>query len=656
MSDPEKSPGDVMLFAEDAPAQTARPWKVLIVDDEEDIHAVTRLIFKKLAFEGRSVVTLSGHSGGDALRLLREHPDAAVLFLDVVMETETAGLDMVKRIREELGNRFVRIVLRTGQPGQLPPLEVINRYDINDYREKSSMTEPDLVMALFLALRTFRDIMALETMRKALDDAARTLRENSESLAMAQSIARFGSWHWDIGANRFICSEEVCRIMGLSHRQADITLDDFLERLHPLDARIYQSAIDKLFVSEETAVNLTYRIIRPDGEERVVREMGELFRDGSGSPVRLIATLRDITERARLEARNERAQQSRIAISAMLETGFAPLSIARQLEVAIDIILTIPWLAVLYKGSISLFDEQTGELVMTAQRNLAPDLLDACARIPLGHCLCGRAAQTRQLVFAAHLDDRHEIRYDGISPHGHYCSPILSQDHLLGVLNLYVPDGHAHDLEEDAFLGTISSTLASLIERRKMEEKLAWAQTEMEMLAHHDALTGLPNRLLFRELLSQNLSRARRENGVLAVMFMDLDRFKEVNDSHGHEVGDKLLVEVTKRVKKCCREGDTVARWGGDEFTLILPDVARAEHIHDVAKRIIETLCRPFHLEDVTCLIGTSIGISLFPSHGASMDELLKQADRAMYAVKDSGRNNYRFYKEGPEPQIDAAT
>jgi putative nucleotidyltransferase with HDIG domain len=145
------------------------PWKVLIVDDEPEVHNVTRLVLSNFRFEERPLKFLSAYSGAEAVRTLAEHPDVAVMLLDVVMETDQAGLDVVKRVRSELANPFVRIVLRTGQPGQAPEHHVIANYDINDYKDKTELTAQKLSTMMYATLRAHRDIMIIEANKRGLE-------------------------------------------------------------------------------------------------------------------------------------------------------------------------------------------------------------------------------------------------------------------------------------------------------------------------------------------------------------------------------------------------------------------------------------------------------------------------------------------------------
>jgi diguanylate cyclase (GGDEF)-like protein/PAS domain S-box-containing protein len=164
--------------------------------------------------------------------------------------------------------------------------------------------------------------------------------------------------------------------------------------------------------------------------------------------------------------------------------------------------------------------------------------------------------------------------------------------------------------------------------------------------AYHDVLTGLPNRLLFRDRLSLAIAQAKRSGHMLAVMFLDLDRFKAVNDGSGHAVGDQLLQAVAARVSKCIREGDTLARLGGDEFTLLLPHIAGREAAENAARKILSVISQPFPIDGQEHHSGMSIGIAVYPDDGDNMDALVRNADVAMYDVKARGRNNYVFFSE----------
>ena len=176
-------------------------------------------------------------------------------------------------------------------------------------------------------------------------------------------------------------------------------------------------------------------------------------------------------------------------------------------------------------------------------------------------------------------------------------------------------------------------------------------EERLHRLAHYDVLTGLPNRVLIMDRLRQALIQAKRGGGLVGILFLDLDRFKLINDTLGHKAGDLLLKGVAKRLQQAVREQDTVGRLGGDEFTIILPELHSAASAGNVAAKIIDSLAAPVPVEGHDLFVTTSIGIAIHPSNGESPDALIKNADIAMYQAKGQGRNNFQFYRRGHEDQ-----
>ncbi len=194
-------------------------------------------------------------------------------------------------------------------------------------------------------------------------------------------------------------------------------------------------------------------------------------------------------------------------------------------------------------------------------------------------------------------------------------------------------------VDDNNKLGGTVLVFHDVSEARKMAQQMTYQAT-------HDALTGLPNRVLLMDRLKQALSRAPWNKKSVAVLFLDLDRFKIVNDTLGHDTGDELLCQIANRMEKCIREGDTISRLGGDEFVVVLTDLAAEEDIPRVAKKFVDALAYPFTLNEQEFFITASIGISLFPGHGNDPFILMKNADIAMYQAKNSGRNNFLFYDD----------
>ena len=195
--------------------------------------------------------------------------------------------------------------------------------------------------------------------------------------------------------------------------------------------------------------------------------------------------------------------------------------------------------------------------------------------------------------------------------------------------------------QEISLTATSDGGMVSIV--RDITER-TYAEEQIKHLAYHDALTGLPNRLLFKDRLTVAISHAQRDRAKLAVLFLDLDRFKVINDSLGHNIGDQLLQAVSARVQSCVRESDTVARLGGDEFTVLLPHLPHAEDAALVAQKIIDAVRYPFQIEGREFFMTTSIGISLYPDDGFDAETLIRNADTAMYQAKEQGRDNYQLF------------
>ena len=203
------------------------------------------------------------------------------------------------------------------------------------------------------------------------------------------------------------------------------------------------------------------------------------------------------------------------------------------------------------------------------------------------------------------------------------------------IFPVYLMSDVVMNSEGDVF-ATVT-TCEDISERKRNEETI-------KNLVFFDVLTGLPNRALFNDRLRQELAKAHRHNQLLAIMFLDLDRFKVINDTFGHNTGDLFLQSVSERLKGIVREGDTVSRLGGDEFILLFPDIKNIEDATAIAQKIIEKLSEVFVLSDKELYITASIGISFFPQNGNNVETLVKNADTAMYYAKGEGRNNYQFY------------
>lgn len=215
--------------------------------------------------------------------------------------------------------------------------------------------------------------------------------------------------------------------------------------------------------------------------------------------------------------------------------------------------------------------------------------------------------------------------------------PLRSEQDIIGVLAVYAHSGAVRYTEQDRdLLQFVSTQVAAAIARKQME-------TRLRHVAQHDHLTDLPNRELFHERLQAAIDAARRDGGHLSLLYIDLDLFKQVNDTFGHATGDQLLQAIAQRLRHCVRESDTVGRIGGDEFLVLLNHLYRADHAAAVAEKIRTMLSQPFDLAGVCVTISPSIGIALYPEHGEDHEQLIRHADAAMYGAKRDGGNRLRM-------------
>jgi diguanylate cyclase (GGDEF)-like protein/PAS domain S-box-containing protein len=221
--------------------------------------------------------------------------------------------------------------------------------------------------------------------------------------------------------------------------------------------------------------------------------------------------------------------------------------------------------------------------------------------------------------------------------HSIFAFPILVGEEFYGVIELFARDVRPPDPGLIGAVQTIGSQIGQFMARKAAEQNLRF-------FASHDSLTGLSNRTMFNDRLHQALAQAARFERSLALLFIDLDGFKQVNDTLGHAVGDILLAELANRLRATLREGDVIGRMGGDEFVVLIEEFTEAGQVAEVAKKLLDTVARPFALQGREFQVTASLGISIYPDDGKDADTLIKNADMAMYLVKQQGKNSYRFY------------
>ncbi len=341
----------------------------------------------------------------------------------------------------------------------------------------------------------------------------------------------------------------------------------------------------------------------------------------------------------------QRQHYIEIVLNKMLTISLEPHPLEETLDRILDQIISVPWLALKPTGAVFLADKKSKELVLASYKELSAGIKDLCARVPLDKCLCGKAAASGEIVFTNNIDNTHETKYEGISPHGHYCVPIKSAGKVIGVLTLCLKEGHVRNYDDDEFLRAIANVLAVSIIRKQAEKQLQYE-------AVHDPLTGLYNRRFFLKQLTNAVRSAKRYGHKLSVCLCDLDRFKEVNDTYGHKVGDEVLLTFSKIVKEELRSDDIPGRYGGDEFCILFNNTPADEAIVCVER--IRTRFQNFFRGGkygIRTPVSATFGLADLSPEQENEKDLLLSADQALYKAKNSGRNQSRC-KQRSKPLV----
>jgi PAS domain S-box-containing protein len=404
---------------------------------------------------------------------------------DAVEEFESFGLEF--RIRRLEGS--IRCVYAQGQvyresAGQRATMvgtvvDITERKRVEDTFQRAHHELEQRVKARTAELMaTHSGLQQQITARKQAEAA---LRASEQRYTKAAEIAHFGYWDRDFSKHAMLWSDEVYRIFGVAPGGFDGTYDAFLHLVHPDDRKRLKHA-ENTAISAQEPLDIEYRIVRPDGAERVIHSVVEGRFEETGKPVGLHGVVHDITQRKRAEEELRNSLRYQEIIASILRVSLSPVSLDEMLAQALTLVLTSHDLRLENKGCIFLIEDASQALVLKVRQGLPDSIMDTCSRIPLGRCLCGRVAQTGSVLHVEEVGHRHELAYTGMTPHGHYCVPILSDGTMLGVLNLYVPEGHRRLEVEERFVTAIADTLAVIIRRRRAEQALAEAQARYEDL------------------------------------------------------------------------------------------------------------------------------------------------------------------------------
>ena len=467
------------------------------------------------------------------------------------------------------------------------------------------------------------------TDRKQAEEA---LRLSESRLEEAQRLAHLGSWNWDLATGTLSWSDELCHIYGVDPQVHVPTFEDFLKRVHPEDRPMVESLVAQA-MADLKPFSYELRILRPDGEVRTLFDQSEVLIGEQGRAAGIAAACLDITARKMGEV----LEQDRRLILEQVAQNEPLTEILSRVATMIE--TQVPG----SRSSILLLKD--GRLLAGASPHLPTAYSEALEGLPIGPTAgsCGTSAHRGETVITEDIatdplwDDYRQLAL----PHGLracWSMPIPSSEGgALGSLALCRDERSApsaHDLDA---MGMATRLAAVAIEHRLLTDQLSHQ-------AQHDALTGLPNRLLFQDRLSQALAQAQRKQYQVAVLYMDLDRFKVINDTLGHSAGDALLRQAGSRLDACIRKCDTLARLGGDEFTVVLTELHDSQDAMRVANKLIETMRAPFQVEGRELFVSVSLGLSIYPEDGLDGETLMANADVAMYRAKDMGRDNFQWF------------
>jgi diguanylate cyclase (GGDEF)-like protein/PAS domain S-box-containing protein len=420
------------------------------------------------------------------------------------------------------------------------------------------------------------------------------MSESHKFYRLAVEAGRVGTWDLDLQTDECLISPEMVQLMDFPSEQTTVPGAQWRKSIVPEDRALVSSA---LAASNENDVpfDLEFRIALKDGTQRWLHSRGAVSRDASGKALHLYGASIDVTESKRREE--------------LLGYQAHLLENIQEAVMAADEHFTLTaW----NKGAEQMFGWRADEVLGRKVHEVV------------------RSAFSEELALRE-LSDSGQQHTDAVTYHKDG-TPIYAEALTIALRG------------EQGEIGGYLSILRDLTERKE-SERLRRSEVHLRYQAFHDLLTGLANRQLFLEHLEQALRRTARTRGrKVAVLFIDLDNFKVINDSLGHEVGDVLLTAVSERLQGCLRLENTLARFGGDEFTVLLEEVANPNEAVGVAERILETFRSPFVLDGREVVVTASIGIALGTASTKNSEELLRDADTAMYRAKAQGTPKYEFF------------
>ncbi|MFT7244268.1 MAG: diguanylate cyclase (GGDEF)-like protein/PAS domain S-box-containing protein [Candidatus Azotimanducaceae bacterium] len=423
-----------------------------------------------------------------------------------------------------------------------------------------------------------------------LKHAQNVLIQKEERLSLALRAGGIGIWELNLKTQELIWDESMYPLFNVRVEDFSGHLSAWEETVHPDDIEYAKQELQAAS-SGKKPLDIEFRVVWPNGEVRHISAIAKLFHDKGGKPVRMLGINTDISERKEAE------EKIKLAASVFSHAGEGIM--------ITDI-----------KGNIVDVNDTFSHITGYSHEEIV-------------------GLNPRTLSSGRQSAEFYKEMWDSLQAKGRWSGEMLNR-HKNGTI--YPERLNISSVQSDR--GQPQHYVAIFADITKMKAH----QGQMEHIAHYDPLTDLPNRVLLSSRLNYSLTQCARRNQSLAVAFLDLDEFKAINDNHGHDVGDELLNVVSKRMVKALRQGDTLARIGGDEFVAVLVDLEKPEDCLPVLERLLQAVSTPIIIGESVLYITASIGVATYPQDNVDTDELMRHADQAMYEAKRTGKNRFLFF------------
>lgn len=488
-----------------------------------------------------------------------------------------------------------------------------------------------------------------EELRQQLDelkDYSDYLKTSEDRLNRAQALAHVGNWELDLRNRTMWASEEAFKLYGIPRESQILPLKRAQSVVHIDDRPAMDNALKSLIERNEK-YDVEFRIFREsDNTLRYMHSLAALEYDENNMPKKVLGVIQDMTESKEAELKLKENHEELSSLYEELTSLYEELTASdEELREQFNELQ-------LHKESLRISEEKYRILVENSD-----DMIFSCDIDGNFTAVNKKFSEVLGLeptdIIGKKISELN--RPDKVvEVSNHAINQVISSEKTLNVITEFKTSGE-NMVHYSVTLSPIFNSKMQIIGISGIVHDITEIKRKeqiIQRLAYYDSLTDLPNRVLFTDRLNVAINRSKRNSNKIAVIFLDLDNFKKINDTMGHFWGDELLKQVGKELKTFVREYETLARFSGDEFAILLENIIKIEDVISFTDRIKKILERPFSINGITHYISASMGISIFPNDGHSVEELIKNADIAMYKVKDSGKNDYRFFSEHMKEEI----